>query len=228
MLRRFAQAKSPKGDFCRPRNDDPDIFAMNDPTTCSYTPAQRGFHWVMAAIILLAVGLGLVASQLQPGASPRVEILYVHKSLGMAALALLPLRFAWRVIAGEPGWRVPLSRFVRAVAHAAHALLYAFMAALPLSGYSPRPPAAAQSRSSACSTGRCSSRRTRRCRGLRAACTITPAGRSSRYWRCISPQRSGIACSATKSFHAWRPLPRRRAASDRLHTVPRGRGLTYI
>jgi cytochrome b561 len=101
----------------------------------SYTPAQRGFHWAMAAILILAIGLGLVASQLTPGTSPRVELLYVHKSLGMAALVLLPLRFVVRLIAGEPAWRVAPTPLVRAAAHGAHVLLYALMALLPLSGY---------------------------------------------------------------------------------------------
>ena len=107
---------------------------MNLPTY-SYSPLQRAFHWLMAAIIIVAIGLGLVASQLTPGTHPRVDFLEVHKSLGMAALVLLPLRLVVRVVAGEPAWRVAPSRLVSVASHGAHFLLYALMALLPLSGY---------------------------------------------------------------------------------------------
>lgn len=101
----------------------------------AYSPAQRAFHWTMAGVVLLALVLGVIAGQIESGVAPRPALLFVHKSLGMAALLMLPLRLVWRVAQGEPGWRVPLARLVRAAAHGAHALLYLGMAILPLSGY---------------------------------------------------------------------------------------------
>ena len=101
----------------------------------SYDPIQRAFHWSMAAVILVAICIGLYAAQLEPGTSPRKELLDIHKSLGMTALVLLPLRFVWRLVAGEPAWRTPLHAHVKAAAHAAHYLIYAAMAALPITGY---------------------------------------------------------------------------------------------
>ena len=50
----------------------------------------------MAAIILAAIALGVVAALLPRGVSPRVEILTIHKSLGMTALVLVVLRVVWR------------------------------------------------------------------------------------------------------------------------------------
>ena len=100
-----------------------------------YSPVQRTFHWLMAAIILTAICLGVWAGQQQPGTHPRVEVLEIHKSLGMTALVLLPFRFVMRLIAGEPAWRVPLTPMVRLASHAAHGLLYLAMAVVPLAGY---------------------------------------------------------------------------------------------
>ncbi len=101
----------------------------------SYDAAQRAFHWIMAALILLAIAIGVTASLLPPRASPRVELLMLHKSLGMAALLLGLLRLGYRAIAGAPPYAEGLAPLTRAAAHAAHFALYALMIALPVSGY---------------------------------------------------------------------------------------------
>ena len=57
-----------------------------------YDATLRMLHWAMAAIILTAIALGVIAALLPRGVSPRVELLTIHKSLGMTALALIVLR----------------------------------------------------------------------------------------------------------------------------------------
>ena len=100
-----------------------------------YTVAQRALHWSMALIIFLAIALGVWAATLPSGVSPRSELLYVHKSLGMLALVLFVVRLAARLAQGEPRWRVPLPKAIRGGAHAAHGALYLLMLAMPVSGY---------------------------------------------------------------------------------------------
>ncbi|SEP12769.1 cytochrome b561 [Methylobacterium sp. ap11] len=104
-----------------------------DPHT--YDRTQRGFHWLMAALILVALVLGIYAAWQVPGTSPRREILDIHKSIGLTVLLLLPLRFVWRLVAGEPAYRAPPSRSAHLAAKAAHWSLYALMLLLPVSGY---------------------------------------------------------------------------------------------
>jgi cytochrome b561 len=100
-----------------------------------YDSTLRILHWAMAAIISAAIALGVAAAFLIPGTPPRVEILTIHKSLGMTALVLIVLRVAWRLFVGAPPYSAALGVLSRLGAHAAHVALYALMIAMPFSGY---------------------------------------------------------------------------------------------
>ena len=99
-----------------------------------YNPALRTLHWLMALLIFGALGLGVWAALL-PRGDLRSEVLFVHKSLGVTALALILLRVVVRLAVGAPAYAVPLGRFVAAAAGSAHLLLYFLMIAMPVSGY---------------------------------------------------------------------------------------------
>jgi cytochrome b561 len=100
-----------------------------------YDQLQRGLHWSMAAIILVAIVLGVIAAFLPVGQQPRKGLLEIHKSLGMTALVLVMLRLAWRARAGEPPYRRPLDRMTHWASRAGHAALYVLMIAMPATGY---------------------------------------------------------------------------------------------
>ncbi len=100
-----------------------------------YTDIQLFFHWSMAAIILVAIPIGIYCAYLPPGKSPRVELLDIHKSLGTTALALLLARIICRLALGEPAFREAPDRFSHAAAKSAHLMLYAFMLYMPVTGY---------------------------------------------------------------------------------------------
>jgi cytochrome b561 len=100
-----------------------------------YSRIQRSLHWLMAAIILIAIGLGIWSSYLVVGTPFRRALLDIHKSLGMTALALLLLRIAVRLFLGEPLYRRPLDVLTRVGAHLAHGALYLMMLFMPLTGY---------------------------------------------------------------------------------------------
>ncbi len=99
-----------------------------------YDATLRVLHWAMAAIILLAIALG-VAAALMPRGWPRPELLMIHKSLGMTALALIVLRVVWRLSVGAPPYSAAVGVLSRIGAHAAHVALYALMIAMPVTGY---------------------------------------------------------------------------------------------
>ena len=67
-----------------------------------YIPALRTIHWLMAALIFVALALGVWASQL-PRGETRSEILFVHKSIGVTVLGLVALRLVWRLVARRAG-----------------------------------------------------------------------------------------------------------------------------
>ena len=100
------------------------------PIPQSYDRAQRAFHWIMAAVILIAIAIG-VAAWLSPEHAPqRPGLMMLHKSLGMTALVLAVLRVVYRAKAGAPPYGETLSTLMRAAANLAHFALYALMIAL--------------------------------------------------------------------------------------------------
>jgi cytochrome b561 len=100
-----------------------------------YNPGLRTLHWLMAALIFVALPLGVWASQLPRGGEQRSEILFFHKSIGMTVLGLVALRIVVRLIAGAPAYAEPLGRLIHAAARCGHLALYALMIAMPVSGY---------------------------------------------------------------------------------------------
>jgi cytochrome b561 len=100
-----------------------------------YDPVQRGFHWLMAAVVIAAICVGLYAVDL-PKEDPSKGIWFgIHKSLGVTVLLLVVLRIVWRVIKGAPPYRVALDRWTHLASSGAHAALYALMVFMPVVGY---------------------------------------------------------------------------------------------
>ncbi|MFE1600185.1 cytochrome b [Methylobacterium sp. ID0610] len=107
-------------------------IALPDPQP--YDRVQRSFHWGMAAIIIVALVIGLAGSFLVPGTPLRRALLEWHKSLGLTALALVVLRIAYR-LATRNAPAHEAGPAARAAAHAAHLALYGLMLGMPLTGY---------------------------------------------------------------------------------------------
>ena len=99
-----------------------------------YNPGLRALHWLMAALIFVALPLGVWASLL-PRGEQRSEVLLIHKSIGVTVLGLVALRIVWRIITGARAYAEPLGRLTHAAARGGHLALYALMIAMPVSGY---------------------------------------------------------------------------------------------
>lgn len=100
-----------------------------------YDRVQRSFHWVMAAIVLTALLIGLYCSYQAPGTPVRRWLLEWHKSLGLTALALIGFRIAYRLTVRTPPYAETMSRLTHGAAQGAHLALYGLMLAMPVSGY---------------------------------------------------------------------------------------------
>ena len=101
----------------------------------SHDHGLRTIHWLMAALIFVALPLGVWASLLPSGGGARIEILFFHKSIGVTVLGLIALRIVWRLIAGAPAYAEPLGKLAQVASRAGHLALYALMIAMPVSGY---------------------------------------------------------------------------------------------
>jgi cytochrome b561 len=98
-----------------------------------YTRTAVILHWLIAALILLNVGLALSADHL-PDDWVR-PVIDAHKSTGITVLGLVLLRIFWRAAHPPPPLPEGYARWERIGARAAHGVLYALMLLLPISGW---------------------------------------------------------------------------------------------
>jgi len=103
-------------------------------TATSWGAVAKNFHWIMAALIVVQITLGLmaVAWHLSP---TKIQLFFWHKSLGMLILALLALRLLWRLVNATPLLPSDMPRWERAAAHVSHVLLYVLLILLPITGW---------------------------------------------------------------------------------------------
>ena len=103
------------------------------------SPARWGgvaqlFHWSTALIVFGLMGLGWVMVYWPLG--PTQFALYAwHKSFGITVLALVILRLLWRAVTADPARPPGMPRWEARLAALTHALLYALLALMCVSGY---------------------------------------------------------------------------------------------
>lgn len=103
-------------------------------TQDTWGAVARGFHWLIAALILVQFVIGSVAEDMKLTPA-KLDLFVWHKSIGVTVLVLVLLRLAWRLgnpppamPAGTPAWEHKLAAI-------AHWLLYVLIFAVPLSGW---------------------------------------------------------------------------------------------
>jgi cytochrome b561 len=97
-----------------------------------FTIFSRLLHWLMAALILamLFIGVSMVTSL-----SDYDVLVAIHKPLGVLIFVLVVIRFVNRMFNPAPSLPSHLSPLLRFAAKASHGVLYALMFALPLVGW---------------------------------------------------------------------------------------------
>jgi cytochrome b561 len=102
-------------------------------TPSQYSRTAMLLHWIIAALILVNVALGLSADSL-PDDWVR-PVIDTHKSIGITVLGLVLLRILWRASHRPPPLPRSFPDWERGAAHVAHFVLYLLMIGLPLSGW---------------------------------------------------------------------------------------------
>ena len=101
-----------------------------------YSSVAMTLHWLIAALILLDFALAISFSHFDPGDALYFGFAYAgHMSVGMLVLVLSLLRLIWRLLHRVPALPADMGMATRLLARGAHALLYVFMLAAPLSGW---------------------------------------------------------------------------------------------
>jgi cytochrome b561 len=97
-----------------------------------FTVLMRILHWLMAAMVLtmLGIGVAMVASL-----GDYHVLVSIHRPLGIAILILVVVRFVNRQFSTLPPFPPTMSSRERTVAHASEILLYTLLFVLPLIGW---------------------------------------------------------------------------------------------
>lgn len=97
-----------------------------------FSLVSRILHWVMAALILtmLFIGVGMIASL-----ADYRWLVSIHKPLGVLILLLVSIRLVNRLFHRPPPLPAEMPAWQRALALGSHVVLYALMFALPLVGW---------------------------------------------------------------------------------------------
>lgn len=99
----------------------------------TYDRGAIALHWITAALIVanLVLGVSMVGLPISPR---KLSWYVVHKSIGITIFMLTSLRLAWRALHPHPA-PVAMPAWQRRAAAASHALLYALLFAIPVSGW---------------------------------------------------------------------------------------------
>ncbi len=103
-------------------------------TMDSYGIIAQAMHWLVAAMVLVQLALGVYAADL-PVSLARLQWLSRHKSLGLAILAVIVFRAAWRSMHRPPALPESMSFLQQRAARIAHWSLYALLVLAPLTGW---------------------------------------------------------------------------------------------
>ncbi|RYD59270.1 MAG: cytochrome b [Sphingomonadales bacterium] len=96
-----------------------------------YSRGAIAFHWVIAALVLFNLWLGLFHDAL-----PREwKVMPVHKSVGITVLVLTLGRIAWRLAHKPPHLPDHMAGWEKALAKGVHFVLYALLLIMPLTGW---------------------------------------------------------------------------------------------
>lgn len=100
----------------------------------SWGAVAVGLHWLIAALILTQFVIGSIAEEMKLTPA-KLDLFVWHKSIGVTVLLLAALRLAWRLGNPPPVPPAGMPQWERRLAAAAHAVLYALILAVPISGW---------------------------------------------------------------------------------------------
>jgi cytochrome b561 len=100
----------------------------------AYTVTARVLHWIIAALVLLMVPLGVVIAN-EWGGRWQTPLYNLHKSIGAVILPLVVVRLIWRLTHPPLPLPADVPRIQQVAARAIHWALYALLIAQPLVGW---------------------------------------------------------------------------------------------
>ena len=99
-----------------------------------YTGTAIGLHWIVVILIVAAWAVGLTMVDL-PLSPQKLKLYSWHKWIGVTIFLLTLARLAWRAAHQPPTLSHSIPAWQIRAAAVSHALLYALLFAIPLSGW---------------------------------------------------------------------------------------------
>ena len=104
-------------------------------TALRYGGVAMTFHWLIAALVIANICLGLYMTDLPRSDPMKFTIFQLHKSVGLSVLVLSVLRLGWRLVNPIPPLPAEMSRPLKIVARGTHYLFYFLIVFIPLTGW---------------------------------------------------------------------------------------------
>jgi cytochrome b561 len=99
-----------------------------------YSAPARALHWIIAAIVITMIPLGIAMSNVESG--PAQDFMFkLHLSLGTTLLPLVVLRIAWRLTHTPPPLPADIPAIQKLAASSTHFLLYLALVVQPILGW---------------------------------------------------------------------------------------------
>lgn len=102
--------------------------------TQDYGAVAKLFHWAVLALIAAQFAVGWLMPDIKRDMQPE-RLMNLHLSIGLTILALMSLRYGWRLVRGAPPPEASLPRWQRIAAELMHLALYLLVFAMTLSGW---------------------------------------------------------------------------------------------
>lgn len=100
-----------------------------------YRSAAIWLHWIIAALVLFQIGLGLYMVDLPRGTDTRSFFFNLHKSMGVTIALFIIARILYRLRHSAPVLPAAMAQWEQLAARWSHRLLYLCMVVMPISGY---------------------------------------------------------------------------------------------
>lgn len=99
-----------------------------------YTGVAQALHWLTAAALCFLLPFVWVAENFPPG-PVRVFWYMAHESMGISVFLMVLMRLTWRWRHRPPAYPAGTGRVTLLLARLSHALLYAVLLVMPVTGY---------------------------------------------------------------------------------------------
>nr|VFJ54255.1 MAG: cytochrome b561 [Candidatus Kentron sp. DK] len=104
-------------------------------SSTAYAPLFKLLHWLMAAIIIVLIGVGIYMAELPKEAPNRLDIYALHKATGALVLMLVIVRLLWIAGSRPPALPAVFDGKEKLIIKGVQTILYLLMILIPVSGY---------------------------------------------------------------------------------------------